>query len=91
MRTVLRLLQTSASSSTLAAAPVAPTARRHRRRAAVVLGLRVRSVEAASAVCADLDSPAVPVDAYQRCRMDAVAGAILMLRRPPAAAAVVSS
>lgn len=53
--------------------------------------LERRLIEAASAVCADLHSPAVPADAYQRCRMDAVAGAILMLRRPPSAAAVVSS
>ena len=53
--------------------------------------LERRLVEAADAVCADLDSPAVPRDALQRCRMDAVAGAILILRRPPAAAAMVSS
>jgi len=53
--------------------------------------LERRLVEAASIVCIDLDSPAVPRETYDRCRMDAVAGAILLLRRPPAAAAVVSS
>lgn len=53
--------------------------------------LERRLVEAADAVCADLDSPAVPQDALERCRMDAVSGAILILRRPPAAVAVVSS
>lgn len=52
--------------------------------------LERRLVEAADAVCAGLDSPAVPRDALQRCRMDAVAGAILILRRPPAAAMVSS-
>ncbi|MFM7627654.1 MAG: UrcA family protein [Gammaproteobacteria bacterium] len=52
--------------------------------------LERRLVEAADAVCAELDSSAVPREALERCRMDAVAGAILVLRRP-AAAAVVSS
>lgn len=52
--------------------------------------LERRLVEAANAVCAELDSAAVPREAFERCRMDAVAGAILVLRRP-AAAAVVSS
>jgi UrcA family protein len=53
--------------------------------------LEERLLEAADAVCKELDTPAVPVDAYDRCRMDAVAGAILMLRRPPSAVAVVTS
>ena len=53
--------------------------------------LERRLIEAAGAVCADLDSPAVSRDALERCRMDAVAGAILMLRRPPSAAAAVTS
>lgn len=50
-----------------------------------------RLVEAASIVCIDLDSPAVPRETYDRCRMDAVAGAILVLRRPPSAVAAVTS
>ncbi len=53
--------------------------------------LERRLVEAASIVCIDLDSPAVPRESYDRCRMDAVAGAILILRRPPAAVAAVTS
>lgn len=55
------------------------------------LELERRLVEAASAVCAGLDSPALPREQFERCRMDAVAGAILTLRRPPSALAVVSS
>lgn len=55
------------------------------------LKLERRLVEAASAVCAGLDSAAVPPGASERCRMDAVGGAILILRRPPSAAALVSS
>ena len=53
--------------------------------------LERRLVEAASIVCIDLDSPAVPRETYDRCRMDAVAGAILMLRRPPSAVVAVTS
>jgi UrcA family protein len=53
--------------------------------------LERRLVEAATIVCIDLDSPAVPREAYDRCRMDAVAGAILILRRPPSAVAAVTS
>lgn len=53
--------------------------------------LERRLVEAASIVCIDLDSPAVPRETYDRCRMDAVAGAILVLRRPPSAVAAVTS
>jgi len=53
--------------------------------------LEDRLLEAANAVCKELDTPAVPAEAYDRCRMDAVAGAILMLRRPPSAVAVVTS
>ena len=53
--------------------------------------LERRLVEAASIVCIDLDSPAVPRETYDRCRMDAVAGAILLLRRPPSAVAAVTS
>jgi UrcA family protein len=55
------------------------------------LELERRLVEAASAVCAGLDSAAVPPGDFDRCRMDAVGGAILILRRPPSAAALVSS
>lgn len=53
--------------------------------------LERRVVEAANLVCIDLDSPAVARETYDRCRMDAVAGAILVLRRPPAAVAAVTS
>jgi UrcA family protein len=53
--------------------------------------LEQRLVEAASAVCAGLDAPSVPSEAYDRCRADAISGAILMLRRPPSALAVVTS
>ena len=53
--------------------------------------LERRLVEAASIVCIDLDSPAVPRETYERCRMDAVAGAILILRRPPSAVAAATS
>jgi UrcA family protein len=53
--------------------------------------LEQRLIEAASAVCKELDTPVVPTEIYDRCRMDAVSGAILMLRRPPAALAVVTS
>lgn len=53
--------------------------------------LEQRLIEAASAVCKELDTPAVPAESYDRCRMDAVSGAILMLRRPPSALAVVTS
>lgn len=53
--------------------------------------LEQRLIEAASAVCRDLESPAVPAETYDRCRMDAVSGAILMLRRPPSALATVTS
>lgn len=55
------------------------------------LELERRLVEAAGTVCAGLDSPALPREQFERCRMDAVAGAILTLRRPPSALAVVSS
>lgn len=53
--------------------------------------LERRLIEAASAVCAELDTPSVPAESYDRCRMDAVSGAILMLRRPPSAVAAVTS
>lgn len=53
--------------------------------------LERRLVDAASVVCIDLDSPAVPRETYDRCRMDAVSGAILILRRPPSAVAAVIS
>ena len=53
--------------------------------------LERRLVEAAGAVCAELGSSVASRDAFERCRMDAVAGAILMLRRPPSAAAAVTS
>jgi UrcA family protein len=53
--------------------------------------LEDRLVEAANAVCKDLDTPGVPAEAFNRCRMDAVAGAILMLRRPPSAVGMVTS
>jgi UrcA family protein len=53
--------------------------------------LERRLVEAASAVCTGLDTSAAARDSYDRCRMDAVAGAILTLRRPPSAVAAVTS
>ena len=49
-----------------------------------------RLLEAAHTVCAELDSTAVPHSTFERCRMDAVAGAILILRRPAVAATVSS-
>ncbi len=98
---VLSLLLAFAAASLFAAGPGGPAARSEG--VTIPYGdldlstidgaveLERRVVEAANLVCIDLDSPAVARETYDRCRMDAVAGAILVLRRPPAAVAAVTS